>query len=85
MGGGVDLLFFLDGLLGVVFDSEFVSFSVCGWGLRDNLFFVDDFFFDKVIYFDVMLGEEEDVGGGGCFFIFVFNVINGVEFLFGGW
>ncbi len=85
VGGGADPLLSLDGLPGLASASEFASFSVRGRGPRDNLLFVDDFPFDKVVHFDATLGEEEDVGGGGRFSIFAPNVISGAEFSPGGW
>ncbi|HEY0962275.1 MAG TPA: TonB-dependent receptor [Pseudomonadales bacterium] len=85
VGGGADPLLSLDGLPGLASTSEFASFSVRGRGPRDNLLFVDDFPFDKVVHFDATLGEEEDVGGGGRFSIFAPNVIGGAEFSPGGW
>lgn len=85
VGGGADPLLSLDGLPGLASTSEFASFSVRGRGPRDNLLFVDDFPFDKVVHFDSTLGEEEDVGGGGRFSIFAPNVIGGAEFSPGGW
>ena len=85
VGGGADPLLSLDGLPGLASTGEFASFSVRGRGPRDNLLFVDDFPFDKVVHFDATLGEEEDVGGGGRFSIFAPNVIGGAEFSPGGW
>ena len=85
VGGGADPLLSLDGLPGLASASEFASFSVRGRGPRDNLLFVDDFPFDKVVHFDATLGEEEDVGGGGRFSIFAPNVVSGAEFSPGGW
>jgi hypothetical protein len=85
VGGGADPLLSLDGLPGLASTSEFASFSVRGRGPRDNLLFVDDFPFDKVVHFDATLGEDEDVGGGGRFSIFAPNVISGAEFSPGGW
>lgn len=85
VGGGADPLLSLDGLPGLASSSEFASFSVRGRGPRDNLFFVDDFPFDKAVHFDATLGEEEDVGGGGRFSIFAPNVISGADFSPGGW
>jgi 5-hydroxyisourate hydrolase-like protein (transthyretin family) len=85
VGGGADPLLSLDGLPGLASTSEFASFSVRGRGPRDNLLFVDDFPFDKVVHFDSTLGEEEDVGGGGRFSIFAPNVVSGAEFSPGGW
>ena len=85
VGGGADPLLSLDGLPGLASTSEFASFSVRGRGPRDNLLFVDEFPFDKVIHFDATLGEDEDVGGGGRFSIFAPNVIGGAEFSPGGW
>ncbi|MDT8397723.1 MAG: TonB-dependent receptor [Pseudomonadales bacterium] len=85
VGGGADPLLSLDGLPGLASTGEFASFSVRGRGPRDNLLFVDDFPFDKVVHFDATLGEEEDVGGGGRFSIFAPKVIGGAEFSPGGW
>lgn len=85
VGGGADPLLSLDGLPGLASTGEFASFSVRGRGPRDNLLFVDDFPFDKVVHFDATLGEDEDVGGGGRFSIFAPNVISGAEFSPGGW
>ena len=85
VGGGADPLLSLDGLPGLASASEFASFSVRGRGPRDNLLFVDDFPFDKVVHFDATLGEDEDVGGGGRFSIFAPNVVSGAEFSPGGW
>lgn len=85
VGGGADPLLSLDGLPGLASTSEFASFSVRGRGPRDNLLFVDDFPFDKVVHFDATLGEDEDVGGGGRFSIFAPNVVSGAEFSPGGW
>jgi hypothetical protein len=85
VGGGSDPLLSLDGLPGLASTGEFASFSVRGRGPRDNLLFVDDFPFDKVVHFDATLGEDEDVGGGGRFSIFAPNVISGAEFSPGGW
>jgi hypothetical protein len=85
VGGGADPLLSLDGLPGLASTGEFASFSVRGRGPRDNLLFVDDFPFDKVVHFDATLGEDEDVGGGGRFSIFAPNVIGGAEFSPGGW
>lgn len=85
VGGGADPLLSLDGLPGLASTGEFASFSVRGRGPRDNLLFVDDFPFDKVVHFDATLGEEEDVGGGGRFSIFAPNVVSGAEFSPGGW
>lgn len=85
VGGGADPLLSLDGLPGLAATGEFASFSVRGRGPRDNLLFVDDFPFDKVVHFDATLGEDEDIGGGGRFSIFAPNVISGAEFSPGGW
>lgn len=85
VGGGADPLLSLDGLPGLASTGEFASFSVRGRGPRDNLLFVDDFPFDKVVHFDATLGEDEDIGGGGRFSIFAPNVIGGAEFSPGGW
>lgn len=85
VGGGADPLLSLDSLPGLASASEFASFSVRGRGPRDNLIFVDEFPFDKVIHFDATLGEDEDIGGGGRFSIFAPNVISGAEFSPGGW
>lgn len=85
VGGGADPLLSLDGLPGLASTGEFASFTVRGRGPRDNLLFVDDFPFDKVMHFDASLGEDEDVGGGGRFSIFAPNVISGAEFSPGGW
>lgn len=85
VGGGADPLLSLDGLPGLASTGEFAAFSVRGRGPRDNLLFVDDFPFDKVVHFDATLGEDEDVGGGGRFSIFAPNVIDGAEFSPGGW
>ncbi|MDO9519912.1 MAG: TonB-dependent receptor [Pseudohongiella sp.] len=85
VGGGADPLLSLDGLPGLASTGEFAAFSVRGRGPRDNLIFVDDFPFDKVVHFDATLGEDEDVGGGGRFSIFAPNVIDGAEFSPGGW
>lgn len=85
VGGGADPLLSLDGLPGLASTGEFASFSVRGRGPRDNLLFVDDFPFDKVVHFDATLGEDEDVGGGGRFSIFAPNVVGGAEFSPGGW
>lgn len=85
VGGGADPLLSLDGLPGLASTGEFASFSVRGRGPRDNLLFVDDFPFDKVVHFDATLGEDEDVGGGGRFSVFAPNVVSGAEFSPGGW
>ncbi|MEX0740325.1 MAG: TonB-dependent receptor [Pseudohongiella sp.] len=85
VGGGADPLLSLDGLPGLAATGEFASFSVRGRGPRDNLLFVDDFPFDKVVHFDATLGEDEDVGGGGRFSVFAPNVVSGAEFSPGGW
>ncbi|MDQ5978151.1 MAG: hypothetical protein QG602_1125, partial [Verrucomicrobiota bacterium] len=85
VGGGADPLLSLDGLPGLASTGEFASFSVRGRGPRDNLFFVDEFPFDKAVHFDATLGEDEDIGGGGRFSIFAPNVISGAEFSPGGW
>ncbi|WP_198411190.1 TonB-dependent receptor [Marinimicrobium alkaliphilum] len=85
VGGGADPLLSLDGLPGLASTGEFASFSVRGRGPRDNLLFVDDFPFDKVMHFDASIGENEDVSGGGRFSIFAPNVISGAEFSPGGW
>src|SRR5690606_18713295 len=85
VGGGADPLLSLDGLPGLASTGEFASFSVRGRGPRDNLLFVDDFPFDKVVHFDATLGEDEDIGGGGRFSIFAPNVVGGAEFSPGGW
>lgn len=85
VGGGADPLLSLDGLPGLASTGEFASFSVRGRGPRDNLLFVDEFPFDKVVHFDATLGEDEDVGGGGRFSIFAPNVVGGAEFSPGGW
>ncbi len=85
VGGGADPLLSLDGLPGLASTGEFASFSVRGRGPRDNLLFVDDFPFDKVIHFDATLGEDEDIGGGGRFSVFAPNVVSGAEFSPGGW
>jgi hypothetical protein len=70
----------LDGLPGLISTGDFANFSVRGRGPRDNLIFVDDLPFDRVVHFDQTLGEEEDIGGGGRFSIFAPNSIAGAEF-----
>jgi len=85
VGAGSDVMRALDGLPGLVSTGDFANFSVRGRGPRDNLIFVDDLPFDKVVHFDQTLGEEEDIGGGGRFSIFAPNSIAGAEFSPGGW
>ncbi len=84
-GTAGDVFRSLDTLPGVAATGEFSSFTVRGRGPRDNLILVDDIPFDKVVHFDQTLGEEEDIGGGGRFSIFVPNLIGGAEFRPGGW
>ena len=84
-GTGSDVLRALDGLPGLVSNGEFASFSVRGRGPRDNLIFVDEVPFDRVVHFDQTVGEEEDIGGGGRYSIFAPNSIASAEFSPGGW
>ena len=76
-GSGADVLRALDGLPGLHSTGEFASFTVRGRGPRDNLILVDDFPYDKVVHFDLSLGEQEDISGGGRFSIFAPNLIEG--------
>lgn len=85
VGAGSDVMRALDGLPGLISTGDFANFTVRGRGPRDNLIFVDDLPFDKVVHFDQTLGEEEDIGGGGRFSIFAPNSIQGAEFSPGGW
>ncbi|WP_177168877.1 TonB-dependent receptor [Thalassotalea agarivorans] len=85
VGGGSDILRALDGMPGLTSTGEFASFTVRGRGPRDNLIYVDNMPFDKVVHFDASIGELEDVGGGGRFSIFAPNLIAGAEFSPGGW
>ncbi|QDP00541.1 TonB-dependent receptor [Thalassotalea sp. PS06] len=85
IGGGSDVLRALDGMPGLTSTGEFASFSVRGRGPRDNLIYVDNMPFDKVVHFDASLGELEDVDGGGRFSIFAPNMIEGAYFSPGGW
>ncbi|NMP15273.1 TonB-dependent receptor [Thalassotalea sp. Y01] len=85
IGGGSDVMRALDGLPGLVSTGEFASFSVRGRGPRDNLIYVDNMPFDKIVHFDASLGETEDVDGGGRFSIFAPNLIQSAEFSPGGW
>lgn len=85
IGGGSDVLKALDGLPGLTSTGEFSSFSVRGRGPQDNLIYVDNMPFDKVVHFDSSLGELEDIGGGGRFSVFAPNLIQGAEFTPGGW
>ncbi|MDJ0905984.1 MAG: carboxypeptidase regulatory-like domain-containing protein [Woeseiaceae bacterium] len=85
VGAGSDVMRALDGLPGLVSTGDFANFSVRGRGPRDNLIFVDELPFGRVVHFDQTLGEEEDIGGGGRFSIFAPNSITGAEFSPGGW
>ncbi|MDP7592959.1 MAG: TonB-dependent receptor [Litorilituus sp.] len=85
IGGGSDVLRALDDMPGLTSTGEFASFSVRGRGPQDNLIYVDNMPFDKVVHFDSSLGELEDVGGGGRFSVFAPNLIQGAEFAPGGW
>ncbi|NMH59139.1 TonB-dependent receptor [Alteromonas ponticola] len=85
VGGGSDVMRALDGLPGLASTGDFASFSVRGRGPRDNLIYIDNMPFDKIVHFDASLGETEDVDGGGRFSIFAPNLIRGVEFSPGGW
>jgi hypothetical protein len=85
VGAGSDVMRALDGLPGLISTGDFANFSVRGRGPRDNLIFVDELPFGRVVHFDQTLGEEEDIGGGGRFSIFAPNSINGAEFSPGGW
>jgi hypothetical protein len=85
VGAGSDVMRALDGLPGLISTGDFANFSVRGRGPRDNLIFVDELPFGRVVHFDQTLGEEEDIGGGGRFSIFAPNSIAGAEFSPGGW
>jgi hypothetical protein len=85
VGAGSDVMRALDGLPGLISTGDFANFSVRGRGPRDNLIFVDELPFGRVVHFDQTLGEEEDIGGGGRFSIFAPNSIAGAEFSAGGW
>ena len=85
VGAGSDVMRALDGLPGLISTGDFANFSVRGRGPRDNLIFVDELPFGRVVHFDQTLGEEEDIGGGGRFSIFAPNSITGAEFSPGGW
>jgi hypothetical protein len=85
VGAGSDVMRALDGLPGLISTGDFANFSVRGRGPRDNLVFVDELPFGRVVHFDQTLGEEEDIGGGGRFSIFAPNSITGAEFSPGGW
>jgi hypothetical protein len=85
VGAGSDVMRALDGLPGLISTGDFANFSVRGRGPRDNLIFVDELPFGRVVHFDQTLGEEEDIGGGGRFSIFAPNSIAGADFSPGGW
>lgn len=85
VGGGSDVLRALDGMPGLTSTGDFAAFSVRGRGQEDNLIYVDNMPFDKVVHFDASLGELENIGGGGRFSIFAPNLIQGAEFSPGGW
>jgi outer membrane receptor for ferrienterochelin and colicin len=85
VGGGSDVLRALDGLPGLASTGEFANFTVRGRGPKDNLIFIDNMPYDKVVHFDSSLGEAEDIAGGGRFSIFAPNLIEGAEFSPGGW
>ena len=85
VGAGSDVMRALDGLPGLASDGAFAAFTVRGRGPRNNLVFVDEFPFDKVVHFDQTIGEEDDIAGGGRFSIFAPNSIAGAEFSPGGW
>jgi hypothetical protein len=85
VGAGSDVMRALDGLPGLISTGDFANFSVRGRGPRDNLIFVDELPFGRVVHFDQTVGEEEDIGGGGRFSIFAPNSITGAEFSPGGW
>ncbi len=84
-GAGGDVLRALDGLPGLLSTGEFASYSVRGRGPRDNLIFVDDMPFDKIVHFDQSVGEREDIDGGGRYSIFAPETIAGATFSPGGW
>lgn len=84
-GSGSDVLRALDGLPGLFSSGEFASFTVRGRGPRDNLIFVDDIPFDRVVHFDDSFGEQEEIEGGGRYSVFAPNLIGGAEFQPGGW
>jgi hypothetical protein len=84
-GAGGDVLRALDGLPGLLSTGEFASYSVRGRGPRDNLIYVDDMPFDKIVHFDQSVGDREDIDGGGRYSIFAPETIAGATFSPGGW